>query len=506
MQEPSSLVGRTIAGRYRLIAPLGSGGMASVYLARHVLIDRLSAIKVLHPQLVIDRDYKDRFLREARAVNRINHPNIVEISDYGEADGLAYLVMEYVPGESLARHLDRSTISWERAASIGFQVAQALGRAHEMDVVHRDLKPANVLIVQDRGGRDMVKLTDFGAAKILGAATLTRSTIALGTPGYFAPEYIELGQVDGRTDLFALGIILYEAVAGERPFRDDLHACSLPLDLPAPELLSSRVEGVPRAFSDAVAALLSRDPDDRPRDGFETAALLKRAQSTEVSVSMPADTEKVTRGPHLTTIPFQRIAPTCAEALAELLDQVGALPKDGRLDVDAAVSEAREQVGIVETIARLIEADLAAVDEEQRRGRAIRAELGARVDALGEEHSRALGWSGTLDERSDTVRSRRSSGFESIADVEAMVWEQAVLEHEQDRTQSQLDTIVAESELLRGEVARINEQLEHSMLVASARLDGHIAALRSTALGAWLAIEEAKRVADRASKGAKGPR
>src|SRR5262245_57509994 len=131
------LLGRLIAQRYRLIARLGSGGMASVYLARHVMIERLSAIKFLRADLGNDPRYKDRFLREARAVNRINHPNIVEITDYGEADGLAYLVMEYVPGESLEKHLRRGPLGWQRNVHIGLQVAAALGRAHQMGVIHR---------------------------------------------------------------------------------------------------------------------------------------------------------------------------------------------------------------------------------------------------------------------------------------------------------------------------------------------------------------------------------
>src|SRR6185369_1291934 len=120
-----------------------AGSVASVYLARHVLIGRLNAIKIVHPELVRDDAYRDRFLREARAVNRINHPNIVEISDYGEADGLVYLVMEYVPGESLAKGLERGPLGWRRAAYVGLQIAAALGRAHQLGVVHRDLRPVN---------------------------------------------------------------------------------------------------------------------------------------------------------------------------------------------------------------------------------------------------------------------------------------------------------------------------------------------------------------------------
>src|SRR5688572_30198379 len=186
-------LGRLVASRYRLIARVGEDHIAEVYLARHVLIDRLSAIKVLKPEMGRDKGLRKLFLREAKAVNRINHPNIVEISDYGETEDTAYLVMEYVPGEPLTRHLAEGPLGWERSSRIGLQIALALSRAHEMGVIHRDIKPANVLVIQRRGGDDIVKLTDFGVAKLLdNTPAVTRVTTGLVptqlTPGYIAPE------------------------------------------------------------------------------------------------------------------------------------------------------------------------------------------------------------------------------------------------------------------------------------------------------------------------------
>jgi serine/threonine-protein kinase len=137
--------------------------MADLYLARHVLIDRLSAIKVLRPDVGRDRGLRALFLREAKAVNRINHPNILEITDYGETDDTAYLVMEYVPGEPLKRLLGTGPLGWERATRIGLQIAYALSRAHEMGVIIGS-EPVNVIVVQQRAGDDLVKLTDFGVA------------------------------------------------------------------------------------------------------------------------------------------------------------------------------------------------------------------------------------------------------------------------------------------------------------------------------------------------------
>ena len=195
-RDPDPFVGRTLAARYRLVRRLGSGGMAVVYLARHVMIERLSAIKILRQDLGMNVSHRERFLREARAVNRINHPNIVEITDFGEDGGLVYLVMEYVEGESLQTALAPGRFELVRAIRIALQIASALGRAHELGVIHRDLKPENVLLVP-RGGADFAKLTDFGIAKIVDAPALTFTEQRFGTPGYIAPEYINGEAADG---------------------------------------------------------------------------------------------------------------------------------------------------------------------------------------------------------------------------------------------------------------------------------------------------------------------
>jgi serine/threonine-protein kinase len=498
MKDHGPLLGRTIAERYRLIATLGSGGMATVYLARHVLIDRLSAIKVLHTELDQDPVGRDRFLREARAVNRINHPNIVEITDYGEADGLAYLVMEYVPGESLGRLLDRGAIGWKRAAAIGVQIASALGRAHQMGVIHRDLKPTNVLVLAQRDGADLIKLTDFGVAKMLDAPSLTTSTIALGTPGYLAPEYVEFGQLGPRADLFALGVILYEAVSGTLPFAVSADAPSSST-LAEPVPLSTRAPSVPRAFAEVIATLLARDPDDLPRDGFEAADLLRRAlQATEPSGSAasaegadPAQPRR--RGPHLTTVAFDQIEPLCVRALQALEEAThereALVAPDVSPEATVALGRAREQVGRVATIAALIGEDTRAVEGEEARARDLRAELGRRIDELAMEHSKALGWAGTLAERGDVVRARRSSGDEPVASVEAMVWEQAALDEEADQTRHRLGELDAELGRLQAALEQQSAALEHAQLVATARLEGHVAALRVMALDAWMALE-----------------
>src|SRR5271156_3840810 len=165
VRNADPLVGRTLAARYRLVRRIGTGGMGVVYLARHVMIDRLSAIKILRQDLGLSPAHRERFLREARAVNRINHPNIVEINDFGEDGPIVFLVMEYVEGESLMAAVERGPMDCRRALAIALQIGSSLARAHELGVIHRDLKPENVLLFV-RDDVEIVKLTDFGIAKI----------------------------------------------------------------------------------------------------------------------------------------------------------------------------------------------------------------------------------------------------------------------------------------------------------------------------------------------------
>lgn len=264
------LVGRTVGGRYRLITRLGAGGMSAVYLARHVLIDRLVAVKTLRRDLAQDPTHRDRFIREARAVNRINHANIVEISDYGETeDGLVYLVMEYVPGDSLSSALSEGALPTPRALAIAAQVGSALGRAHQMGVVHRDLKPENVLLVKKRDGVDFVKILDFGIAKIMDAPALTGSQQIFGTPGYIAPEYIQSTEIDGRADLYSLGVILYEMVTGALPFDYEFPGDLLVKHVTEPPVPPrQRNPDVEPALEALVLRCLAKDPDQRFRDAY----------------------------------------------------------------------------------------------------------------------------------------------------------------------------------------------------------------------------------------------
>ncbi|HEX7668809.1 MAG TPA: serine/threonine-protein kinase, partial [Polyangiaceae bacterium] len=223
------LVGTVLAERYRVDRFLGSGGMGAVYLGEHILMRKAVALKVLHRDMTVHAEVVARFEREAVAAGRIDHPNVAAASDFGRlADGSFYLVLEYVDGRSLASLIDEGPIELGRTLAIAEQVASALVAAHVAGIVHRDLKPDNVMLVRSADGADHVKVLDFGIAKVAGqeadgAASengrqLTRVGAVMGTVGYMAPEQA-LGQaVDHRADLYAFGVLLYEMVAGTRPF------------------------------------------------------------------------------------------------------------------------------------------------------------------------------------------------------------------------------------------------------------------------------------------------
>ncbi len=262
--------GAILAGRYRLIARIGRGGMSSVYLARHVVIDRLSAVKILRSDLTQDSLQRDRFLREARAVNRLQHENVIEITDYGETpEGLVFLVMEYVPGDSLLSLVGRGPIDARRAIDIACQIAAALGRAHQMNVIHRDLKPDNVILTRREDGSDHVKLLDFGIAKVLDAPSLTINRRVFGTPGYIAPEYAIGGELTPQSDLYALGVVLYELVTCALPFEAS-HVGQLLMKhvTQAPTPPRAHNPAVPEELERVILRCLAKKPEDRHRDAY----------------------------------------------------------------------------------------------------------------------------------------------------------------------------------------------------------------------------------------------
>jgi serine/threonine protein kinase len=221
--QQDELIGTTL-GSYRILASLGQGGMARVYKAYQENLDREVAIKVLPPWYATDRSFVERFNLEARLVARLSHPNIVTVHDANEQNGHLYIVMQLVSGGTLKQRLDqlqqqRRVMDTVEVVQIFAQLADALSYAHEQGIIHRDIKPVNVLM--DRSGRPI--LSDFGIAKVLASTQegLTRPGAGVGTPEYMSPEQCQGGAVDGRADIYALGIMLFEAMAGRTPFQGD---------------------------------------------------------------------------------------------------------------------------------------------------------------------------------------------------------------------------------------------------------------------------------------------
>jgi predicted Ser/Thr protein kinase len=266
-----------VLGRCRLVRKLGEGGMGVVWLARHETLDKDVAVKILPATFAADPEAVQRFLREARAAARIDHPNVVPVLDAGSADGVHYIVMAYVEGTDLQKVLARrGRLDVGDALAIAKKVAQALGAAHRLGLVHRDIKPSNILVT--RQGRVMV--TDFGLAREIGAgATVTATDEILGTPQFLSPEQARGERIDGRSDLYSLGATLYAFLAGRPPYgRGSAVSIALKHADPKerPEPLRSIVPDVPAEVEGLVEKLMAKRPEDRFQTADEVVAAVDR--------------------------------------------------------------------------------------------------------------------------------------------------------------------------------------------------------------------------------------
>ncbi|MFG2519286.1 Stk1 family PASTA domain-containing Ser/Thr kinase [Streptomyces sp. NPDC048527] len=277
LQDP--LVGQVLDGRYRVDARIAVGGMATVYRAVDTRLDRVLALKVMHPALAADVSFVERFIREAKSVARLSHPNVVGVFDQGADGQYVYLAMEYVAGCTLRDVLrDRGALRPRAALDILEPVLAALGAAHRAGFVHRDMKPENVLIGDD--GR--VKVADFGLVRAVDTVTNTTGAI-LGTVSYLAPEQIESGTADPRVDVYACGVVLYEMLTGSKPHSGDSPAQvlyqHLNEDVPPP---SASVPGLPTELDALVASATARTPDLRP---YDAVALLAQARGARAALT-----------------------------------------------------------------------------------------------------------------------------------------------------------------------------------------------------------------------------
>jgi beta-lactam-binding protein with PASTA domain/tRNA A-37 threonylcarbamoyl transferase component Bud32 len=270
------MIGRVVDGRYAVEARVARGGMATVYRARDRRLDREVALKVMHAHLADDPEFTDRFIREARSAARLSEPGVVAVFDQGEDDGLLFLAMEYLKGRTLREVLgERGVLTPAEALDVVEPVLAALAAAHAAGIVHRDVKPENVILTDD--GR--IKVADFGLARAASTATST-SGVLMGTVAYLAPELVARGVADARTDVYAVGVMLFEMLTGRQPFTGDVpiqvayrHVHE---EVPVP---SSVVPGLPEPLDVLVATAAARDPGDRPRDAAALLALERSARS-----------------------------------------------------------------------------------------------------------------------------------------------------------------------------------------------------------------------------------
>jgi tRNA A-37 threonylcarbamoyl transferase component Bud32 len=385
-------IGLNVAGRYQLEAAIGEGGMATVYSARHRLVERPCAVKIMNAALAKNEVIRERFRREAKAAQKLAHPNIIEIFDQGELeDGSLFLVMELLEGETLADVVGRGKVALERTLPIAIQISRALARAHDLEVIHRDLKPENVFLAEALDGGDFVKLLDFGIARSMQDMRLTGAGEVFGTPQYMAPERITSIDAGPSADLYALGVMLYEMLSGKLPFdAPDIAGFFVKHLKEKPVPVRQKDPSVPPELDRLVSDLLAKEAKDRPVDAHRVHNDLLRIAGA-LGVRIPMEIGEVlesSRGPAKTLPP---VAIDRWVKRTAVFDQM----------LSAAFGEQRPPelvtlLGRVKDLVREIGEIRARAVEEQRslesieaRGRETRQRFGHAVDALGIDLSKA---------------------------------------------------------------------------------------------------------------------
>lgn len=446
-------IGTLIAGRYLVESVLGEGGMAVVYRARHTLVDRPVAVKILHARLGRDEQLRERFRREARSAAAIAHENVVTIYDSGETDdGLPYIVMELLDGESLRELLARGPLPLETVAALGLQMARGLARAHDLGVVHRDLKPENIFIVQSESGEPLLKLVDFGIARSRGETHLTLAGEVVGTPQYIAPERIKGKDAGAASDLYSLGIVLFEMLAGRLPYDEHDVGGLLIAHLEAtPHAVSEFVDDCPPLLDATISALLEKSPERRPVDAHRIVRVLETLSGSE-ETSRPRESilprSSRTALPAVTLERWERRSLVFEQMLRRAYPDT--TPPSDALD---ALDQIREVLSRISALRAKGLSRQRELDSLEASDLAARDQLGHAVQVLGEDLSHAREATRILVERLATKQ-------REVADLDFQLSAlREKLAAQVQTTDDARETVDTDLEAKGAEVARLEQSL-----------------------------------------------
>lgn len=388
------MLGRVVAGRYRLEARAGEGGMGVVYRARHVLIDRVVALKLIRPDLRGETHLRAWMLREARAANRVDHAHIIDIHDIGETEeGELYLVMEYLVGISLSSELAKGPTALSRAVDILEQMCAALARAHDLGVVHRDLKSDNILLSTRGGRKDFVKILDFGLAHLAMDPRLAPKGAVFGTPEYMSPEQARGEEAGPPSDLYALGILFYEMLTGQLPFRSNDRDTLLEMQrsAPPPKPSALKPDVLPQAEA-IVLKLLEKERRKRYQDAHHLHEELKALQRSLPSTPWEVQADPANAAPPPPPPPQSPGVIEWANRAALFSRMVSRVYPTGNTppEVQTGLVQAWDLASRATRLEGEVASHTRKLESLERRGRALRAEIGRKVEELAHEESRAL--------------------------------------------------------------------------------------------------------------------
>jgi eukaryotic-like serine/threonine-protein kinase len=415
------MLGRVVAGRYRLEARAGEGGMGIVYRARHVLIDRVVALKLIRPDLRGETHLRAWMLREARAANRVDHAHIIDIHDIGETEeGELYLVMEYLVGTALSSELARGPMTLGRGVDVLEQMCAALARAHDLGVIHRDLKSDNILLTSKGGRKDFVKILDFGLAHLAMDPRLAPKGAVFGTPEYMSPEQARGEEAGPQSDLYALGVLFFEMLTGQLPFRSSDRETLLEMQrtAQAPRPSSIKPDVLPIAET-MVLRLLEKERRKRFQDAHHLHEELKALQR-----SLPSAPWEV--GSSIENAPPPPPPPPESPGVIEWANRAGLFSRmvsrayptsNAPAEIQSALNQSWELAAKATKLEGEVASHTRKLESLERRGRALRAEIGRKVEELAYEESRIL--RDAVVAQQDAVRLREQLAIAERAAVAA---------------------------------------------------------------------------------------